>query len=264
MPRRLGQHLLIRKSILDRIADAACTDAGAGEERVRLAIEIGPGKGALTEPLLERAERVVAIELDAFFVHYLRQRFQAAVAEGRLTIIEGDVLKTDLAALIAQAGGAVIAGNLPYYITSPILERVFALESWSRAVFLVQAEVARRIAAEPGTRDFGFLSVHSQVASRPEILFDVPRAAFKPPPKVDSAVIRLTPRHAGAELGALDRAGFLKFAAACFRQKRKTLRNNLAPAYGKERADALPEARLRAEQLSVAQLADVYRRLQAE
>jgi len=253
--RRLGQHLLIRKSILDRIADAACSlESGAPPP---LVIEIGPGKGALTESLLERAERVIAIELDAFFVHYLRQKFQDPIAQGRLSIVEGDILQTDL----RPFGEAVIAGNLPYYITSPILEKIFNLGKWTRALFLVQREVAHRIAAEPGSRDFGFLSVHSQLASRPEILFEVPRSAFRPPPKVDSAVVRLVPRDALADFRLRDRAGFLEFASACFRQKRKTLRNNLAPAYGKEIVGALPEAARRAEQLGVAELVDLYRRL---
>jgi len=155
-------------------------------------VEIGPGKGSLTESLLERAGRVIAIEVDSFLVHYLRQKFQQPVEQGRLILIEGDVLKTDL----AQWGPAVIAGNLPYYITSPILERVFAIHGqWERAVFLMQAEVAARLAAEPGGRDRGYLSVLTQLRSTPEVLFDVPRVAFRPPPKVDSAVVRLTPRN---------------------------------------------------------------------
>jgi 16S rRNA (adenine1518-N6/adenine1519-N6)-dimethyltransferase len=224
-----------------------------------LVIEIGPGKGALTESLLERAERVVAIELDAFFVHYLNQKFLEPIAQGRLTLIEGDVLKTDLSAW----GPAVIAGNLPYYITSPILEKVFELgDSWTSAVFLMQAEVAERVAAEPGSRNFGYLSVQTQVMSRPEILFPVSRTAFRPPPKVDSAVVRLVRRDANAEFGLTDVPAFLRFASACFRQKRKTLRNNLAPMYGKEIVDAMPEGRLRAEQLGVAQLIALYRRFE--
>ena len=251
MPRRLGQHLLVRKSILDRIAAAACG------EYAPLVVEIGPGKGALTESLLERADRVIAVELDAYFVHYLRQKFQAQIEQGRLTILEGDILKTDL----AQFGEAVIAGNLPYYITSPILEKVFDLQHWTRAVFLVQLEVARRIAAGPGARDFGFLSVQSQIAARPEILFDVPRDAFRPPPKVESAVVRLSPRDAAADFGIDDRQAFLRFASVCFRQKRKTLRNNLAAVYAKDQVDALPEARQRAEQLSIGELAALYRRI---
>jgi 16S rRNA (adenine1518-N6/adenine1519-N6)-dimethyltransferase len=173
-------------------------------------------------------------------------------------LVEGDVLKTDLAAW----GPAVIAGNLPYYITSPILDRMFKMSGhWTRAVFLVQAEVAERLAATPGKRDFGYLSVQTQLFSRPEILFPVSRTAFRPPPKVDSAVVRFDPRDTAADLGITDPAGFLRFASACFRQKRKTLRNNLAPTYGIERVDALPEARLRAEQMSLTELAALYRKL---
>lgn len=250
MSRRFGQHFLSRKSILDRIASAAVGDAAA------LAIEIGPGKGALTESLLERAEKVVAIEIDPYLVHYLRQRFQEAIDAGRLVLIEGDILKTDLAAW----GPAVIAGNLPYYITSPILEKIFALGAmWTRAVFLVQAEVAERLAASPGSRDFGYLSVVAQLAARVEILFPVARTAFHPPPKVDSAVVAFAPRDAAAELGIGDSAAFLRFASAAFRQKRKTLRNNLAPMYGKERLDSFEWAGKRAEQLSVAELAQLFR-----
>ena len=252
MPRRLGQHFLARKSILDGIASAAC------ESGVPLVIEIGPGKGALTESLLALASRVVAIEVDPYLIHYLRQKFADAIAADRLLLIEGDVLKTDL----ASWGPAVIAGNLPYYITSPILEKLFAIAgNWTRAVFLVQAEVAERLAASPGTRDFGYLSVQTQLFARPQILFPVSRIAFRPPPKVDSAVVRLDPRDAMADLQIADPVAFLRFASLCFRQKRKTLRNNLAPVYGTERIDNLPEARLRAELLSIADLAALYRKL---
>ena len=234
MPRKLGQHLLIRKSILDRIAGAACG------EKASLVIEIGPGKGALTEPLLERAEKVVAVEVDPYFVHYLRQKFSTAIEQGRLILVEGDVLKTDLSAW----GPAVVAGNLPYYITSPILEKLFALgDLWIRAVFLVQAEVAERLAAQPGSRDFGYLSVQTQVFSTPEILFPVSRLAFRPPPKVESAVVRLEPRRFAID----DRTAFLRFTAACFRHKRKTLRNNLIEAYEKERVDSIDGIARRAE-----------------
>jgi 16S rRNA (adenine1518-N6/adenine1519-N6)-dimethyltransferase len=128
-------------------------------------------------------------------------------------------------------------------------------------VFLVQAVVAARLTAVPGTRDFGYLSVLTQVHSHAENLFTVSREAFRPPPKVESAVVRLTPRDAAAELGIGDVGGFLSFAQACFRHKRKTLRNNLGPVYGAERIDGLPEARLRAEQLSVADLAALYKNI---
>jgi 16S rRNA (adenine1518-N6/adenine1519-N6)-dimethyltransferase len=242
--RRLGQHFLFRKSILDRIAEAACGD------RVPQVIEIGPGKGALTESLLERADKVTAIEVDPHLVHYLRQKFRDAIDQGRLEVIEGDVLKTNFS-------GAVIAGNLPYYITSPILEKVFSLEHWQSAVFLVQSEVANRLAAKPGTRDYGYLSVQTQVHARPEILFPVPRDAFRPPPKVESAVVRLE-RRSLPEVP--DPASFLKFASMCFRYKRKTLRNNLVPVY---EISALPEARLRAEQMSISELSALFGKIKA-
>jgi 16S rRNA (adenine1518-N6/adenine1519-N6)-dimethyltransferase len=251
--RRFGQHFLLKKSILDRIADAACGSL------VPLVIEVGPGKGALTEPLLNRAERVIAIEIDPYLVHYLRQKFREAIDTQRLVLIEGDVLKTDLAAW----GRAAVAGNLPYYITSPILEKIFSLgENWTRAAFLVQAEVAARLASPPGSRDFGFLSVQAQLQARVEMLFPVSRTAFRPPPKVDSAVVLLEPRDAAVELGIADQPAFLKFASAAFRQKRKTLRNNLAPLYGKERLDAVEETRKRAEQLSIFELASLFRALE--
>lgn len=205
---------------------------------------------------MQCADHVSAIEIDNVLVHYLRQKFQEAISAGRLDVIEGDVLATDLAALAERP---TIVGNLPYYITSPILEHVFAFSgAWRSAVFLVQAEVAHRITAVPGTRDFGYLSVMVQAQAHAELLFAVPRDAFRPPPKVESAVVRLTPRDAAMA----DLPGFLKFAQTCFRQKRKTLRNNLLAVYGTDRVGALPEARLRAEQLSVDQLIALHRSLQ--
>ncbi|MEO8051372.1 MAG: 16S rRNA (adenine(1518)-N(6)/adenine(1519)-N(6))-dimethyltransferase RsmA [Acidobacteriota bacterium] len=253
MGRRFGQHFLARKSILDGIAEAACG------ERARAVIEIGAGRGALTEPLLERSERVIAIEVDAVLVHYLRQKFHEDIEAGRLELVEGDVLKADFAAADERP---VIVGNLPYYITAPILERVFNLQgAWERAVFLVQAEVAERIAAGPGTRNFGYLSVLVQTHACAEILFPVGREAFRPQPKVDSAVVRLTPRDAPAELGITDVTAFLKFAQHCFRHKRKTLRNNLGAEYGLKTIDALAEGRLRAEQVGLPELAALYRKL---
>jgi 16S rRNA (adenine1518-N6/adenine1519-N6)-dimethyltransferase len=244
--RRFGQHFLVRKSILDGIAAAACPQGSP------LVVEIGPGRGALTEELLARAGRVVAIEVDPVLVHYLRQKFAGAIAEERFTLIEGDVLRADLGAW----GPVPIAGNLPYYITSPILERTFAAQgNWTQAVFLMQAEVATRLCAQPGSRDFGYLSVVAQAQAHVERLMEVPAAAFRPPPKVESAVVRLVPRDAVADFGITDTQAFLRFASLCFRQKRKTLRNNLSVAYPKEVLDTLPEAKLRAEQMSIAELA---------
>jgi 16S rRNA (adenine1518-N6/adenine1519-N6)-dimethyltransferase len=258
----LGQHFLARLSILTRIAEAACGESsrnGATNGSAPVIIEIGPGKGALTKSLLGLASHVIAIELDSVLVHYLRQTFCEEIEAGKLELIEGDVLNVGLPPLQSKP---VIAGNLPYYITSPILEWVFALRgSWERAVFLVQAEVAERVTAKPGTRDFGYLSVLAQVHSHTELLFHVPREAFRPPPKVESAVIRLTPRDAAVDFGITDIPGFLRFAQNCFRQKRKTLRNNLLPVYGPDRVEALPEAKMRAEQLGLTDLAAIYGKL---
>ena len=168
-------------SDLDRIAEEACP------QDAPLVIEIGPGRGALTEVLLARAQRVIAIEIDPIMVQYLRQKFATQIAEGRFELIESDILKADL----AQWGPAPIAGNLPYYITSPILEKVFATGPvWTQAVFLVQAEVATRICAGPGSRDYGYLSVLVQAQAKPERVCEVPAAAFRPPPKVESEIGR--------------------------------------------------------------------------
>jgi 16S rRNA (adenine1518-N6/adenine1519-N6)-dimethyltransferase len=249
LPRRLGQHFLIRGSVLERIARAVCPAVEP------LVIEIGPGRGALTDRLLARAERVVAIELDRELVSHLAAKF---AAEPRVHVVYADVLDIDL----AQWGVAALTGNLPYYITSPILERfAAAAHVLGRGVFLVQKEVAQRITASPGSREYGYLSVHMQLIAAAERLFDVPPAAFHPPPKVDSAVVRLTPHDLALRLGIADLGAFLRFAALCFQHKRKTLRNNLAGAFPGEAVDALPESRLRAEQLSVEALAKLYRHL---
>lgn len=242
---KLGQHFLTRRTILERLAEAACP---APEP---LVVEIGAGRGALTEFLLARAERVVAIEIDPLLAEQLRGRFGNSPA---LTTLQADVLKTGL----AQWGPTVVAGNLPYYITSPILDRIFALGPLlRRAILLMQKEVAERLTAVPGTREYGYLSVETRLFTVPEILFHVPPGAFSPPPKVDSAAVRLTPR---PPLDALpEPAPFLGFVSRAFRHKRKTLRNNLAPFYGNQIA-SWPEASLRAEQISLEQFLELYRR----
>jgi len=247
--RRLGQHFLVRKEILERIAQSACPDPTA------IVIEIGPGRGALTSHLLARAARVIAIEIDQVLMQYLRAKFRD---EPRLTILESDVLKTDL----AQWGPVTVAGNLPYYITSPIIQKTLALGPLlERAIFLLQKEVAERITAHPGTRAHGFLSVQTQLLSTPEILFGVPASAFRPPPKVDSAVVRLIPKR---DQPIAHPAAFLQFAGLCFRQKRKKIRNNLLDVYPKSVLDSIPETAQRAEQLSIAELVALYEKLHSE
>ena len=231
--------------MLNRIAAAVCPEAGG------LVVEIGPGRGALTRKLLERAARVVAIEVDPYLADRLRREY---AAEPRLEVVEANVLATDL----ARWGGAAIAGNLPYYITSPILER--ALDAGPpRAVFLIQKEVAERLVALPGSRDYGYLTARTAFFARTRLLFEVGPAAFHPPPKVDSAVVLLEPSAAPA--GIADRAAFLRFVALCFSHKRKTLRNNLAGAYGKEVVEGWPEAGLRAEQVELGGFVEMFRRV---
>jgi 16S rRNA (adenine1518-N6/adenine1519-N6)-dimethyltransferase len=242
---RLGQHFLANDAILERLAVATCG------ERADKVIEIGPGRGAFTCHLLPRTDELHAIELDEKLTKYLQQRF---AEESKFNIHQGDVLETDL----SQWGPAVLTGNLPYYITSPILKMFTDLDArFSKAVFLMQLEVAERVLARPGTRDYGYLTVSTKLVCDAEMVVKVPAAAFKPPPKVESAAILL--RRKAVE--PLDKEGLLRFVGRCFAQKRKTLRNNLRAFYG----DAIgeqPESTLRAEQLEISQFQDLYERLQ--
>lgn len=192
---------------------------------------------------------MIAIEVDGALVEYLRAQFAGAPLE----IVHADVLVTDL----AQWGRVPIAGNLPYYITSPILEHAARVRA-PQSVFLMQKEVAQRLVAKPGTRDYGFLTVQTALSSEVEHLFDVKPGSFLPPPKVDSAVVRLTPRE-----GPPPPQDLIRFVGNCFAHKRKTLRNNLAPVYGKDVIASWQEASLRAEQLEPGQFVDLWKRLAA-
>ncbi len=234
--------------MLERIARLACPTVEP------LVIEIGAGSGSLTRRLLPRAERLIAIEIDPRLAARLQARFPE---DPRLEVLAADVLGLDL----TQWGPAVVAGNLPYYISSPILERVLALGPLlKRAVLLVQQEVAERLAAAPGSRAYGLLSVRAQLAATPEILLRVPPSAFSPPPKVSSALVRLAPR-AEPLLPWSEQPCFVRFAARCFRYKRKTLRNNLTAPSERRLLACSEEASLRAEQLPLERLIALYRRL---
>ena len=181
--KRFGQHFLRDRGVLTRIADALQL---TGSETV---VEIGPGRGALTDVLVERAGRLLAIEVDRDLAAHLRERY---ADRPHVEIVEADVLQVDLAAL--AGGDYVLAGNVPYYITTPILFHALRHPRPLRAVYLVQREVAERAAAAPGGKEYGALSVNVQSVARVELLARVPPGAFQPPPKVDSAVIRVTPR----------------------------------------------------------------------
>ena len=217
-------------------------------------IEIGAGSGALTGRLLGLELQVTAIEIDPRLAAWLRSTYPQA------EVLEADILELELRDL--AGAGAAVAGNLPYYITSPILRRIFtACGAVSAAAVLVQKEVAARITAEPGSRDYGYLSVLCQAHGRPRLAFPVPPGAFRPQPKVFSAFVTLPIEPRWTQWGVEDLEGFLGFARLCFRQKRKTLLNNLQARFGRERLSDLPECRLRAEQLSPERLAALWLRL---
>jgi 16S rRNA (adenine1518-N6/adenine1519-N6)-dimethyltransferase len=208
-------------------------------------VEIGPGEGALTLPLLAAAGKLTAIELDTDLIPGLQAR---AASSGELQIIQADVLKVDFSALAHRHGvqRLRVAGNLPYYISSPILfhcvEHAAAIQDMH---FMLQKEVVDRMAAEPGSKVYGRLSVMLQLACRVEPLFDVPAEAFRPPPKVESAVVRLVPL-AAHELHDADPQHVHAVVKAAFGQRRKTLGNALKQLMGTDailRADVDPKAR---------------------
>jgi len=225
--------------------------AACGDHAPRV-IEIGPGRGALTRHLLARTAELHAVELDGELATQLAAQF---ADDSRVHIHHADVLDADLTAW----GPAVIAGNLPYYITSPTIDRFLDLPAdFAAAVFLVQLEVAERLRAKPHTRDYGFLTVKTQLHCEVELVAKVPRGAFSPPPKVDSAAVRLVrKRDVPAPAPRL-----IEFVGRCFAHKRKNLRNNLRPYFTRERLDALPEAQLRAEQIAVEEFLPLLERLQ--
>lgn len=243
MPRKLGQHFLADEQVLRQLAAATC------EQHCPRVIEVGPGRGALTRFLLPLTDELHLIEVDSAMVADVKAKWPT---EAKLHVHHEDVLRADLAAW----GPAVITGNLPYYITSPIIEKFLRLdERFPAAVFLMQAEVAERITAKPGTRDYGYLSVLCQLLCTVELVCKVPAGAFRPPPKVESAALRFSRR---SEVAA-DWEAVVEFAGRAFAHKRKTLRNNLRGTY--PAIEGQPEAGLRAEQLSPTQLAELYRRL---
>ena len=214
--RRLGQHFLFDPSILRRIADA--TLAGPNDT----VLEIGPGPGGLTAQLLERGARVVAIERDPDQLDELRSRAPSA------HVVLGDALELDWYEVAGEPAPAqwIVAGNIPYNITSPLLDKALDGPVPARIVFLVQREVADRLAAEPGSRSYGALTVGVQSAALVQRLFRIPRGAFTPPPKVESALVRLTPL-AEPLVPPASRATFRRFVVALFGLRRKQLQGAL-------------------------------------
>src|SRR5215212_1876135 len=178
----LGQHFLTDRRILGRIADALHL---TGTETV---LEIGPGRGSLTDLLVDRAGRLIAIEYDRALAAMLRERY---ARRSNVLIAEADVLEVSLGEL--AAGPYVLVGNVPYYITTPILFHALVPPRAERSVYLVQKEVAQRLVAPPGGKEYGALQVNVDAVARAETIFSVPAGAFTPPPKVESAVVRITP-----------------------------------------------------------------------
>jgi 16S rRNA (adenine1518-N6/adenine1519-N6)-dimethyltransferase len=256
---KFGQNFLVDDAARHAIVDAL------GDLGKRTVIEIGPGHGAITEILARRCHRLIALELDRALAAELTFRFRD---QAQVQIIDGDFLKADIRALVPEGETADVIGNLPYYITSDILLQLFAAGSAgliSRAVLMMQREVADRVAAAPGVRDYGLLSATAQMNAQVESLFTLPPSAFSPPPDVYSTVLRLQFAPRFAELG-VDATGFDNFLKRCFAQKRKTLQNNLrAAGYSIEQLSAawpasIP-AQARAESLALESMAELYRSL---
>ncbi|MGO4890201.1 16S rRNA (adenine(1518)-N(6)/adenine(1519)-N(6))-dimethyltransferase RsmA [Anaerobacillus sp. MEB173] len=234
----LGQNFLIDTNILNRIVDSANLTSESG------AIEIGPGIGALTEQLAKRAEKVVAFEIDQRLLPILKDTLSPYP---HVKVIHSDVLKANVKEVIAEEfrenQDIHVVANLPYYVTTPILMKLLEEKLPIRGiVVMIQKEVADRIAAKPGTKDYGSLSIAAQYYARAETVFTVPKTVFIPQPNVDSAILRLTLRDKPA-VDVVDEAFFFEVIRASFGQRRKTilnnLRNNLAT---KEQKDLIEEA----------------------
>jgi 16S rRNA (adenine1518-N6/adenine1519-N6)-dimethyltransferase len=258
--KRFGQNFLVDVHAQRVIAEAATTPAGG------TVVEIGAGMGALTRPLLERAARVVAIERDRDLVPLLSADFAEPIADGRLQLVEGDAL--GLGWLELFAGGPrphIIAGNLPYLLTGPLLERATMLaDHVDRVVFMVQAEVADRLVAKPSTKEYGALTVFVQAAFDVRRILTVRAGAFFPRPDVDSAVValdRVSPRRAE------ETQAFRDAVRGAFGMRRKTLRNAWRDLYGWSKDELEKHAKeagisldARGETLAVEDFARIARR----
>jgi len=266
---KMGQHFLASDAAALRIVEAL------GDVSEATVLEIGPGRGAITDLLARKARRLIAVELDRVMSAQLRMKFNM---HSNVEIIEGDILTIELDTVFGAKPGSVrtglnftpeparVIGNLPYYITSDILLRLFEYHRYfSTIVIMVQKEVADRLAASAGGSDYGLLSATAQLYGRVEQLFTLPPAAFTPPPKVQSSVVRITikPR---LEALRVSEAEFIVFLKACFGQKRKTLWNNLKMQYDEDTLRAAlaksgVKPSIRAEALPLERAAALFRAL---
>ena len=267
---RLGQNFLIDHSAARRIVDAL------GDVSNRTVVEIGPGRGMLTDQLVKRARRVIGIELDHVLAAQMRMRYATLQ---NIEVLESDFVTVEWVSMVGRRPGPLhdlrptqpdtvdIIGNLPYYVTSDIVLRILdEHRNVGRAVIMVQREVADRISAEPGSRDYGLLSATAQLFARVENLFTLPPGAFDPPPKVHSSVLRLTMQPRMSEL-QVEAEPFVEMLKLGFAQKRKTLVNNLKGRYDDKAVRAALKAAdvrsdVRAEALSLEKMAALFRALQ--
>ncbi len=265
---KLGQNFLIDHSAAQRIVEAL------GDISNRTVIEIGPGRGMLTDLLVRRARKVIGIELDHILAAQMRMKYATL---NNVEILESDFVTVEWLSMVGRRPGPLhdlrptqpdtvdIVGNLPYYITSDIVLRILREhENIGRAVIMVQREVADRIAAQPGGRDYGLLSATVQLFARVDKLFTLPPAAFNPPPDVHSSVVRLTMAPRADELQVNPEA-FVEMLKLAFAQKRKTLANNLKGVYGDKVVAALKSAGVRAdaraETVPLEKMAAIFRSL---
>jgi 16S rRNA (adenine1518-N6/adenine1519-N6)-dimethyltransferase len=259
---KLGQNFLVDAGAARRIVDAL------GDISNSVVVEIGPGRGALTRMLSERAGHLIATELDRELARALQQEFRDTSI---VSIIEADFLMAGIPELLGSISApestrVKVIGNIPYYITSDILLRLFEQhEHIETVVLMVQKEVADRVVAEPQSRDYGLLTVTARLFTDVERLFTLPPGAFSPPPQVHSSVLRLRVAPKGERLDVNTR-DFLNFCKLAFAQKRKTLFNNLRGRYDESSVrTALQEAGVRAntraEELPLNSLADVYKQI---
>src|SRR6266403_348100 len=266
---KLGQHFLTDESAALRIVEAL------GDVSDATVLELGPGRGAITDLLARKSRRLIAVELDRVLSAQLRMKFSM---QPNVEIIEGDILTIELDTVFGAKPGslrtglnfapepALVIGNLPYYITSDILLRLLEYHRYfSTIVLMLQKEVADRLAASPGSRDYGLLSATAQLYGRVEQLFTLPPAAFSPPPKVHSSVVRITikPRLKSLRVSETEFIAFLKL---CFGQKRRTLWNNLKTRYDEDvlrgaLAKSGVKPAIRAEALPLEKTAALFRAL---
>jgi 16S rRNA (adenine1518-N6/adenine1519-N6)-dimethyltransferase len=266
---KLGQHFLTDASASPRIVEALGDLSGI------TVLEIGPGRGAITGLLARNARRLIAIELDRVLAAQLRMKFALTP---NVEIIEGDILTMDFDSIFGPKPGSSrpgmehtpesvkVVGNLPYFLTSDILLRLFAFRRYFEAfVLMVQREVAERLAAKPGGSEYGLLSATAQLYTKIENLFTLPPGAFSPPPKVESTVVRMVPTSRLESLHVPEEQ-FIQFLRVAFGQKRKTLWNNLKSEYESPRLRAALnktgiDANVRAEALSLDRTAALFRAL---